>query len=158
MSDETMLHEEQFMISYELLYALHWLLKHEENELSKLIMQAYLKGYQEKLIKQEMYDENEQPEDVVNSVVEFFNFLDHHVAMVNATQKDKKITDHTIIKTLDKIDPERFDYETIQSTVLATADKMKPKNQDDAKNLFLKELLRQWNPKKEKNKSIILKN
>ena len=158
MSDETMLHEEQFMISYELLYALHWLLKHEENELSKLIMQAYLKGYQEKLIKQEMYDEVEQPEEVVNSVVEFFNFLDHHVAMVNSTQKDKKIADHAIIKTLDKIDPERFDYETIQSTVLATADKIKPKNQNDAKNFFLKELLKQWNPKKEKNKNIILKN
>ena len=63
-----------------------------------------------------------------------------------------------ILKTLDQIDPKRFDYDTIKSTVMATADKIRPKNQDDAKDLFLKELLKQWNPKKEKNKGAVLDN
>lgn len=158
MSHETMLHDEQFVISYELLYVLHWLLKYEKTELSNLITQAFVKGYEEKLKEQDMYSKIQYSDDMQHSIVNFFNFLEHQIAAMNDTQTHKTVLHHNIIKTLDQIDPMRFDYDTIKSTVMATADKMKPKNQDDAKNLFLKELLKQWNPKKEKNKSVVLDN
>jgi hypothetical protein len=159
MSHETMLHDEQFVISYELLYVLHWLLKYEKTELSNLITQAFIKGYEEKLKEQDLYSKIQHSDDMQNSIVNFFNFLEHQIAVMNDTQTHKTIMHQDIVKTLDKIDPERFDYDTIKSTVMATADKIKPtKNHDEAKNLFLKELLRQWNPKKEKNKGAVLDN
>lgn len=158
MSQDTMLQEEQFVISYELLYVLHWLLKYEKNELSSLITQAFIKGYEDKIKQQDMYMRIQYGEDMQQSIVNFFNFLEDQIATINDIQTHKKVIHQNIIKTLDQIDPERFDYETIKSTVMATADKIKPANQDDAKDLFLKELLKQWNPKKEKNKSATLDN
>lgn len=158
MSDETMLHEEQFVISYELLHLLHWLLKYEEVELSKLVTQAFVKGYEEKLKQQKLYDQMQHGDDVLNSIVDFFNFLEQHIATVSSTQHSITTIDHNIMKTLDQIDPKRFDYDTIKSTMLATADKIKPKNKNEAKDLFLKELLKQWDPKREKNKGLILEN
>ena len=158
MSDDTMLQEEQFVISYELLYVLHWLLKYEKTELSNLITQAFVKGYEEKLKQQDMYAQIQHTEDMQHSIVNFFNFLEHQIAAMSDTQTHKTIMHRNILKTLDQIDPKRFDYDTIKSTVMATADKIRPKNQDDAKDLFLKELLKQWNPKKEKNKGAVLDN
>lgn len=158
MSDETMLHDEQFVISYELLYVLHWLLKYEKTELSNLITQAFVKGYEEKLKEQDMYSKIQYSEEMQHSIVNFFNFLEHQISMMSDTQTHKTIMHQNIIKTLDQIDPERFDYDTIKSTVMATADKIRPKNQNDAKELFLKELLKQWNPKKEKSKGVCLDN
>lgn len=155
MKHENMLEEEQFVISYELLHILHWLLKYEEAELSKLITQSFIKGYEEKLLQQNMHEKIQHADDVQNSIVNFFNYLEHHIATIGNTENSKKIIHQNILKTLDKIDPKRFDYDTIKSTVLATADKIKPKNQDDAQQLFLKELLKQWNPKKEKNKTLL---
>ncbi len=158
MSDETMLQEEQFVISYELLYVLHWLLKYEKIELSSLITQAFVKGYEEKLKQQDMYSQIQHTEDMQHSIVNFFNFLENQISVMNDTQTHKTIMNQNILKTLDQIDPKRFDYDTIKSTVMATADKIRPTNQDDAKDLFLKELLKQWDPAREKNKDAVLDN
>ncbi|MBP7854526.1 hypothetical protein KAZ82_01155 [Candidatus Babeliales bacterium] len=156
MSDNSMLQEEQFVISYELLHVLEWLLKHQEAELSQIIAQAIIKGYEEKLQKQHLSDQIQNSDDVTQSIVKFFNFLEQNMAMMNHLEHDAKITHVNILKALDQIDPETLDYDTIKSTVLATAEKIKPKNNDEAKSLFFKELLKQWNPKKEKNKELIL--
>lgn len=155
MKHDTFFEDDQFVISYELLHVLHWLLKYEEEEMSRLVTQAFIKGFEEKMLQPDMYSKIQDSEDLQNSVEHFFNFLEHHTAALASSETSKKIMDHNIIKTLDHIDPKRFDYETIKSTVLATADKIKPKNQTNAKELFLKELLRQWNPKKEKSNSIV---
>lgn len=151
MAHDHLLEEEQFVISQELLHILHWVLKYEEAELSRLITQAYIKGFEEKLKKQDVYHQIQQADDVQNSVVHFLSFLEHHIADITNQENSKKIMHQNVIKALDHIDPKRFDYETIKSTVLATADKIKPKNQHDAKQLFLKELLKQWNPKNDKD-------
>ncbi|MFA5998651.1 MAG: hypothetical protein WC747_01360 [Candidatus Babeliales bacterium] len=155
MKHDTFFEDDQFVISYELLHVLHWLLKYEEEEMSKLVTQAFIKGFEGKMKEPDMYAKIQHSDELQNSVVHFFNFLEHHTAALANTEGSKKIMDHNIIKTLDHIDPKRFDYETIKSTVLATADKIKPKNQTRAKELFLKELLRQWNPKKEKSNNTI---
>lgn len=155
MAHNHLLEEEQFVISQELLHILHWLLKYEEAALSQLIAQAYIKGFEEKLKTQDMYHQIQQADDVQNSIVHFLTYLEHHVGTVTNQENSKKIMHHNVIKALDHIDPKRFDYETIKSTVLATADKIRPKNQDLAKEMFLKELLKQWNPKKDKDQKAI---
>jgi hypothetical protein len=156
MSDENMLHEEQFVISYELLHAIAWLLQYEEDAFAKLVTQAFVQGYQDKFRQQDIHLQMQHGDDIQNSILNLFNFLEYHVAMINNAHSGAKIMDQNIIKTLDQIDPKRFDYDTIKSTVLATADKIKPKDKDEAKRLFLKELLKQWKPKKEKNNGAAL--
>jgi len=151
MSHENFFEEEQFVISQELLHILHWLLKYEEAELSKLITQAYVKGFEEKLKSQDMYHQLQHSDDLQNSVVHFLSFLEHHVTTITSQENSKKIMHQNVIEALDHIDPKRFDYDTIKSTVMATADKIKPKSNTDAKQLFLKELLKQWNPKNDED-------
>lgn len=155
MSHENFFEEEQFVISQELLHILHWLLKHEEAELSRLITQAYIKGFEDKLKSQDMYHQLQHSDDLQNSVVHFLSFLENQVTMITSQENSKKIMHQNVIKALDHIDPKRFDYETIKSTVMATADKIKPKTKQDAKQLFLKELLKQWNPKNDKDQKAI---
>jgi len=156
MAHDHLFEEEQFVISQELLHILHWLLKYEEAELSRLITQAYIKGFEDKLKKQDVYHQIQHSDDIQNSVVHFLSFLEHHVTTVTTQENSKKIMHQNVIEALDHIDPKRFDYETIKSTVLATADKIKPCNQHDAKKLFLKELLKQWNPKNDKDQKATL--
>lgn len=158
MSHDNFFEEEQFVISQELLHILHWLIKYQEAELSHVVTQAYLKGFEEKVKKQDMFDQIQESSDLQNSVVDFFNFLEHQIAILNNQENHKTIMNPNVIQTLDKIDPKQFDFETIKSTVLATAEKInKPKNQTDAKKMFLKELLKQWEPKKQsKDQKMIL--
>ncbi len=156
MAHNHLFEEEQFVISQELLYILHWLLKHEEAELSKIITKAYTKGFEEKLKKQDMLDQIQQDDDLQSSVLHFFNFLEHHIHTMASQESSKKIMHLNVMETLDHIDPKRFNYETIKSTVIATADKIKPKNQHQAKSMFLKELLKQWNPKEDQDQKTLI--
>jgi hypothetical protein len=156
MSHDNFFEEEQFVISQELLHILHWLIKYQEAELSQIVTQAYFKGFEEKIKKQDMFDQIQESTDLQNSVVEFLNFLEHQIAVLNSQENNKTIMHPNVIETLDRIDPKQFDFETIKSTVLATADKIKPKSQTDAKKLFLKELLKQWEPKTTKDQKMVL--
>jgi hypothetical protein len=156
MAHNHLFEEEQFVISQELLLVLHWLLKYEETELSRIITQASIKGFEEKLKTQDVYHQLQHSDDLQNSIVQFLSFLENHVASITTQETNKKIMHHNVVKALDHIDPKRFDYDTIKSTVLATAEKIKPRNQHNAKDLFLKELLKQWNPKKDKDQKATL--
>ena len=111
-------------------------MKYEEAALSELVTQAYYKGFEEKIKKQDMYDQIQDSTDLQNSVVDFLNFLDHHVASLNNQAHTKTIIHPNVIDTLDRIDPKQFDFETIKSTVLATAEKIRPKNNTDAQKCF----------------------
>jgi hypothetical protein len=156
MSHDNFFEEEQFVISQELLHILHWLIKYQEAELSQIVTQAYFKGFEEKIKKQDMFDQIQESTDMQNSVVDFLNFLEHQIAILNNQENNKTIMHPNVIETLDRIDPKQFDFETIKSTVIATADKIKPKSQTDAKKVFLKELLRQWEPKQSKDQKMVL--
>ena len=140
MSQDHLFEEEQFVISQELLLILHWLIKYQEAELSKIITQAYIQGFDDKVINSDAYHQLENSQDLQNSVVHFLTFLEHHIAHITHQKQHQTIMNPQVIQTLDRIDPKRFDYETIKLTVLATADKISSKNQHNAKNMFLKEL------------------
>ena len=156
MSNEHFFEEEQFVISPELLHILHWLMKYEESALSELVAQAYYKGFEEKIKKQDMFDQIQDSTDLQNSVVDFLNFLENQVAILNNQENTKTIIHPNVMDALDRIDPKQFDFETIKSTVLATADKIRPKNNTDAKKMFLKELLRQWEPQQSEDQKTIM--
>lgn len=156
MSNEHFFEEEQFVISPELLHILHWLMKYEEAALCELVAQAYYKGFEEKIKKQDMFDQIQDSTDLQNSVVDFLNFLENQVAFLNNQKHTKTIIHPNVMDALDRIDPKQFDFETIKSTVLATADKIRPKNSTDAKKMFLKELLKQWEPKVSKDQKMIM--
>lgn len=144
--------DDQFIVSYELLHILQWLLTYEKETFSHLVEKAYIKGSQSMENNSEVYEQIEESEYLQNSVLDFFNFLEKEVSIVAHAESIKHIMQKNLLKTLDHIDPKVFDAAIIQESMQVTAEKINPQRNHQAKDYFLKQLLKKWHPKKEKNK------
>jgi len=142
--------DDQFIVSYELLYILQWLLTYEKEAFAQLVHSSFIQGSQH--TNNEDCDQIEEAEYLQNSVVDFFSFLEKEVSNISQEESIKHIMQKNLIKTLDHIDPKIFDSAIIQESMVATAEKVTPQRNHKAKDLFLKELLKKWSPKKESNK------
>ena len=143
--------DDQFIVSYELLYILQWLLMYEKEAFAKIVHSAFVKGSQNSNAKI-IYDQIEETEHLQTSVVDFFSFLEREVESISEAESIKHIMQTNLLKTLDHIDPKLFDPITVKESMMITAEKIDHQRKSHAKELFLKELLKKWHPKKEKNK------
>jgi hypothetical protein len=146
--------DDQFIVSYELLHILQWLLTYEKEAFTQLVEQAYMQGSQSiKNSNDNDFDEQtEESEYLQNSVLDFFNFLEKEVTLIANAESIKHIMQKNLLKTLDHIDPKVFDAAIIQESMQVTAEKVSLARNHQAKDYFLKALLKKWHPKKEKNK------
>lgn len=150
MTQEELLEQnDQFVISYELLYILHWILKYEPSALKELVYKAFAKGIDDKMSHDDIVSQVQNSEDIQNSIVDFFAILEDHVNTITEEATTKHLMHNQILQTLTHIDPKRFNSDTIKSSMMATAEKIDVKNKIEAKQHLLKELLKQWNPKKD---------
>ena len=143
--------DDQFIVSYELLYILQWLMTYEKEAFSQLVHKAFIQGSQES-DERDTYDQIEEAEYLQSSVIDFFSFLEEEVENVAQAESIKHIMQKNLVKTLDHIDPKLFDPAVIKASMMATAEKLHPQRNHLAKDLFLKQLLKKWQPKKDKNK------
>ena len=143
--------EDQFIVSYELLYILQWLMTYEKEAIAELIHKAFVQGSQN---SDEYEDAHhiEEAEYLQNSVIDFFSFLEKEVEAVAQAESMRHIMQKNLLKTLDHIDPKIFDPAIIKASMMITAEKVAPERNQQAKDYFLKELLRKWQPKKTVNK------
>ena len=147
---------DQFVISYELLHVLYWLLKYEEVELSKLINKSFSKGIKEKNQKSDSLTELQLSEEMQNSVVDFFTFMEQEISDIT-DQEATKLMNRDVIKDLDHFDPKQVDYLTVKETIYRNANRLQTKKYTQkTRTHFLKELLRQWKPQKEKCKKAFI--
>src|SRR3989339_726291 len=144
--------DDQFIVSYELLHILQWLLTYEKEAFTDLVQQAYIQGTQSLKNNNDLYEQIEESEYLQNSVLDFFNFLEKEVNTITHAESIKHIMQKNLLKTLDHIDPKVFDPAIIQESMQVTAEKVNPERNHQAKDYFLKALLKKWHPKKEKNK------
>ena len=143
MSRDNFFEQEQFVLSHDLVTLLQWLMTYCDKELSTLIMQAYIQGLED----QDGPQNDLNGPDMQQVVMTFFQSLEEKLHTIHNSSQTPKVIDHMILKTLDHIDPKKIDYNTIKSTVIATNGKLSSKNKHtDTKKLFLKELLKNWNP------------
>jgi len=142
---------DQFIVSYELLYILQWLMIYEKEAFAQLIHKAFIQGSQAS-DDDNTYDQVEESEYLQNSIVDFFSFLEDEVETISQAESVRNIMQTNLVKTLDHIDPKLFDPAIIKASMMATAEKIHPERNHLAKDLFLKQLLKKWQPKKDKNK------
>lgn len=143
--------DDQFIVSYELLYILQWLITYEKEALTDLVHKAFMQGSQANN-NIETSDQFEEAEFLQNSVIDFFTFLEEEVENACENESIKNIMQSNLLKTLDHIDPKLFDPAIIKASMMATAEKVNPEHNQQAKAYFLKQLLKKWTPKKDKNK------
>lgn len=147
--------DDQFIVSYELLYILQWLMIYEKDALAELIFKACKQG-SDNLMFDVIAQGSEEQQELSHSVIDFFSFLEEEVEKFAQNSSIEHIMEHNLLQTLDHIDPKRFDPALIKATMMTTAEKINPAKNHMAKDYFLKELLRKWQPKKECNKKHIL--
>ena len=147
---------DQFVISYELLHVLYWLLKYEEVELSKLINKSFSKGIKEKTNRHDALSELQLSDEMQNSIINFFTFMEQEISDITDQEATKLMT-KDMIKDLDHFDPKQVDYSTVKETISRNANKLyTSKYSSRTRTHFLKDLLRQWKPQKEKSKKALL--
>lgn len=142
--------DDQFILSYELLYILQWLMTYEKEAFTQLIHKSFIQGSQD--TDHEAYDQFEEHEYLQNSIIDFFSFLEKEVQTIAESESLKHIMQKNLLQTLDHIDPKIFDPAIIKESMMVTAEKVHLTGKRQVKDLFLKELLKKWHPKKDKNK------
>ena len=155
MNNDSITQNDQFVISYELLQILYSLLKYEDVELSKLIRKSFAKRLHDKKNKKDLLTDMEQNEEMQNSVIEFFNFLEEE-ALDLADEEATKYMGKEIIKDIEHVDPEQVNSLTVKNAIAKKARRRNKESNSELRIDFLKELLKQWKPEKEKDKKLII--
>ena len=92
--------DDQFIVSYELLHILQWLLTYEREAFTQIVQQAYIQGTQGIKNNSDVYEQMEEPEYLQDSVLEFFSFLEKEVGTIANAESIKHIMQKNLLKIL----------------------------------------------------------
>ena len=150
MSKENFVDSDQFVISYEIIHLLHWMIKYESKLLQDLITKSFLQGIEDSLEKNKgLYAQLTDSDDMHNSIVDFLNFAEKHIAVISETESVKQVMHKSMMPVMNRVDGQSIDYETVKSSFLTTVEEGKINEDSNAsQQQFFKELLRQWKPGK----------
>jgi hypothetical protein len=150
MSKENFVDNDQFVISYELIHLLHWMIKYESKLLQDLITKSFLQGIEDSLEKNKgLYAQLTDSDGMHNSIVDFLNFAEKHIAAISETESVKQVMHKSMMPVMNRVDGQSVDYETVKSSFLTTVEEGKINEDSNAsQQQFFKELLRQWKPDK----------
>lgn len=143
--------DEHFVVSYELLKLLQWLLIHEQDALKKLIVTSLGKGLQYELA--DTHDdtnqqENESIEELQENIVDFFTLLE---MLLHETLTEQNANTHiqkTMIPAINHIDTTACDLNSVALSVEKATAAVRNKTGENPKEVLCKELLKRWKPAK----------
>ena len=154
----------QISLSLELISLINWMLKKEKTLLNSLVKHAIEHGFIEELAKAESTEQQYQPEEIHNTLVEFLDFLEHTlIKNLETIQVDEKTKD-AILPALQKIETDSLDFKTawmsMQHTKARVGRKRYPKARTETleatttptpmvqnpMEILFEELLKNWKP------------
>lgn len=136
----------QFVISYELLYLLQWIVEHGSQELKQLVGKALAAGLRERMhMDAEMHITEEMQE---YSIVDFFSLLESLLIETINEQAMLKAHEKNLLPALDHIDSTVCDTATVRSSLEKATTKMNKHPDANAQQLLFEELLKRWKPNK----------
>lgn len=137
----------QFVLSYELLCLLQWLVSNDEERLRKIIQKAYLAGLYKELDHLEHNARNLQHlEQMQESVIDFLNMLEQQLATVMQEQTQIRAQHHNLMPSIDKLDVNECDDATVQHSLEKATARAERSPQTNTKTLLFEEFLRRWKP------------
>lgn len=143
---------QQFVISYELLCLLRWLLENDVEKLKKMVSKALATGLKEDIkYFEQLGDVSADPvmvEEVQHSIIEFFSMLEMLLAESIKEQAVQRAVEKNLMPTIDHIDSTICDDATVRSSVEKTVAKSEQHPRENAQNMLYKELLKRWKPSK----------
>lgn len=136
----------QFVISYELLHLLQWIVEHGSEKLKKMVGKALAGGLRERIQKSEA--EGHPAQEMQESIVEFFALLEGLLGETMNEQALLKAHQKNLIPALDQIDTSICDNRTVQSSLEKATTQMRHNPEANAHDLLYQEILKRWKPNK----------
>lgn len=142
----------QFLLSFELLTLLQWLLEHETDKLQKIVEKALASGLKKELRRSDYMDSANNSQQITEearyNVVEFFETLESILS--NAINKDalKSASEKNLLPTIDQIDSTVCDDQTLRGGIEKAASKLQENPSQNPQQVLFEELLRSWKPGK----------
>lgn len=136
----------QFVISYELLYLLQWIVEHGSHELKQLVGKALAAGLRERMHHTDT--EMHIAEEMQDSIVDFFSLLEGLLIETINEQAMLKAHEKNLMPALEHIDSTVCDTATVRSSLEKATTKMNKNPNANAQQLLFEELLKRWKPNK----------
>lgn len=145
-------------LSFELIYLLGWLLKHERNALDSLIKQAVKNGLAVDLDKIAIDDQDKMSEQLYGTVLDFLVYLEDTLVQ-NLDGIHTNNAPHQLLHpALSKFMNNSLDIQTIKLSIQQAREKLQHKTNnntqsknetiEEGKSILFEQLLKNWNPSK----------
>lgn len=141
--------DNQFVISYELLALLLWIIEHEDETLSNLVKKAFASGLKDKMPQNIQINDAHLLEEAQQAIIDFFSIMESHMIESMHEQSVQKAIAKNLLPSIDQIDTAVCDDETVRLSVENTTN-MPTNSNETPKETLCRELLRNWNPQKNK--------
>lgn len=139
--------DEQFVVSYELLKLLQWLVVNEQESLKKLLNTALGQGLKYELNNQRKHNKEDNLY-LQESIIDFFTLMEtllHETAYEHAATNQLQ---RTMIPAIYHIDTTECDAASVAHSVAKATAAVENKTGENPKEVLCKELLRRWKPSK----------
>ncbi len=137
----------QFVITYELLSLLLWIIEHEDETLVKIVKKAFAAGLQDEMKRDQPVNDAQLLEEAQQGIVDFFGMLESHMLEVMHEQSVQRALEKNLLPAIDQIDTAICDDATVRMSVEKATSSTKA-SEETAKKILYKELLKHWKPGK----------
>ena len=142
--------ESQLVLSYELLALLHWLATNNTSGLKQLVDRAFDSGLQYELRNLTQCAHRVSLEDMHDIVSDFFGVLEVLLAEKTNEHAQAKARANNLAPTIERIDTASCDDDTLLACIKSANNQLEQNPHENARELLMKELLRQWKPRSKK--------
>lgn len=138
----------QFVISYQLIRLLQWMMEHDSDKFKKMIRRALLQGLADEMRADHLLTEAEALNNAHEVVIAFFASLEQTLAEALDEQVVKQAMEHNLMPAIEHFDISALDDMTLKSSVEKATAKMDENPQSSPHDLLFQELLKRWKPDK----------
>lgn len=143
----------QFVLSYELLALLRWLVDQHEETLKNIVGHALSAGLHEELQKIERTEDATYLHEIQHSITDFLTTLEA-LLIEQVSERIRQKAQYTdLAPALEKIDSTVCDQAIVDVSIEEATSKLEMNPKANPKELLFKELLRRWKPSDSKVKN-----
>ncbi len=136
----------QFVLSYELLVLLRWLIDHDENKIKKIIGNALKSGLQEELQLLDNAENVAELNELQHSITDFLGILESLLIETTGEYIKEKARQQKLLPSVDRIDTTLCDDTTVRFSLEKATSELADNPDANPRELLFKELLRRWQP------------
>lgn len=142
----------QFMLSYELVCLLRWLMEHNEPQLKNLIKKALASGLKKEIKSIDSLHQAHQNslEEIQMSIIDFFGLLEAILLETMHEQAVQATIEKNLMPAIEHIDARECDTAIINHSIERVVSKIDNASSEHAQEMLFQEILRRWKPNKKK--------